>query len=67
MNFIKEFVLVEVETVIKMRRDNIVVIFQMFAIISHNPTGKSAFNYFDSSFQAVWSILTGFSQHPLKF
>ena len=30
--------MVELETVIKMRRDNIVVIFQMFAITSHNPT-----------------------------
>ena len=49
------------ETVIRMRHDNIVVIFQKCAIISHNPAGKSAFNYFDSYFQSVWSIMTGSS------
>ena len=38
------------ETVIRLRHDNIVVIFQKFAIISHNSAGKSAFNNFDSSF-----------------
>ena len=38
------------ETVIRMRHDDIVVIFQKFAIISHNPVGYSAFNHFDGFF-----------------
>ena len=49
------------ETVIRMRHDNIVVIFQKFAIISHNPVGYRAFNHFDSCFQTIWSILIGSS------
>ena len=41
---------VQLETVIRLRHDNIVVNFQKFAIISHNSVEKSAFNNFDSSF-----------------
>ena len=41
---------IQIETVIRMRHDNIVVIFQKFAIISHNPAGNRAFNHFDSCF-----------------
>ena len=33
------------ETVIRMRHDNIVIIFQKFAITSHRPAGNRAFNH----------------------
>ena len=45
-----EDVSVVLETVIRMRHDNIVVIFQKFAIIFHNPAGIMAFNHFDRCF-----------------
>ena len=39
-----------VETIIRIRHDSIVIIFQKFAIISHNPAGNRSLNHFDSCF-----------------